>query len=232
LFRWVILRRDLKTPGRELDVDTPIEGASAVSSGGLARDLVLAFGGRRNIQGLDACITRLRVQLADMKLARPDRLKALGATNVVIVGNNMQAIFGTRSENLKTDMEVYLRTAGADADLAEPARRESGVQPSPDHGGQASAVAGKSTDQFRMAVDSRTAAGLIEALGGSKNIVSIEPRAVTRLRVKVRDEALVNNAALAAAGAHAVMRLGNGVLHVIVGPAADEFATAVVWALR
>ena len=31
---------------------------------------------------------------------------------------NLQAIFGTRSENLKSDMEAYLRTAGPEADVA------------------------------------------------------------------------------------------------------------------
>ena len=77
-----------------------------------ALQLVRAFGGRANIVSLDACITRLRVKLADISKASPDKLKALGAAGVVVVGDGMQAIFGTRSENLKTDMEDYLKTAG------------------------------------------------------------------------------------------------------------------------
>ena len=62
---------------------------------------------------LDACITRLRVKLADVTKASPDSLKALGAAGVVVVGDGMQAIFGTRSENLKTEMEEYLKRRGA-----------------------------------------------------------------------------------------------------------------------
>ena len=97
-----------------------------------ALQLVRAFGGRSNIVSLDACITRLRVKLADVTKASPDKLKALGAAGVVVVGDGMQAIFGTRSENLKTEMEEYLKEAGPEADEIEepspvkaPARPES-----------------------------------------------------------------------------------------------------------
>jgi PTS system glucose-specific IIC component len=220
LFRWLILTRDLKTPGRELEVDTAVE-PTAGATGGLAQELVLAFGGRRNIRGLDACITRLRVQLDDMTAAKPDRLKALGATGVITVGNNMQAIFGTRSENLKSDMEAYLRGAGPEADLPEkgPARTPAvthqpppPVTPGPIASGAASAI--------------------VAALGGMSNIIELESRAMTRLRVKVRNPGLVDDAALHAAGALAVMRLDGDVLHVIIGPAADEYAAAVAGVLR
>ena len=61
----------------------------------------------------------LRVTLADVTKASPDSLKALGAAGVVVVGDGMQAIFGTRSENLKTEMQEYLKTAGPEADEVE-----------------------------------------------------------------------------------------------------------------
>jgi PTS system glucose-specific IIC component len=220
MFRWLIQRLDLKTPGREADVDAVTE-PPPVTTGGLAQDLVLAFGGRRNIQGLDACITRLRVQLNDMSLARADRLKALGATGVVTIGNNMQAIFGTRSENLKSDMEAYLRTAGADADLPPP---DASSRPA-----TVPTVTARPTAPRAEA--SRAAMAIVAALGGARNILEIDARAITRLRVKVRDTGLVNEQALRSAGAHAVMRLNGGVLHLIIGPAADEYAAAVATAL-
>ena len=43
--------------------------------------------------------------------------------------NNMQAIFGTRSENLKTDMEEYLKTAGDEAEISDEAAREISYEP-------------------------------------------------------------------------------------------------------
>jgi PTS system glucose-specific IIC component len=123
LFRTIILRRDLKTPGRELD-DVAVASEESGEAGttsvpvpagandAMAPRLVAAFGGAANIKNLDACITRLRVELHDVTRASPDQLKALGASGVVKVGSGMQAIFGTRSENLKTDMEEYMRSAG------------------------------------------------------------------------------------------------------------------------
>ena len=189
LFRYVIRRFDLKTPGREVETDADAARRRACRRrGGLAGELVAAFGGRANIQSLDACITRLRVQLVDPARASPDRLKALGATGVVKVSNNLQAIFGTRSENLKSDMEAYLRADGrrpgggrrSGAAAAAPAPRPSSV-PDPD------VAAGRR-------VHCRA------ALGGARNIVSAEACALTRVRVQVRDRRSSMRTALRRAG--------------------------------
>ncbi|BBP88851.1 hypothetical protein BsIDN1_24690 [Bacillus safensis] len=63
------------------------------------------MGDQENIKHLDACITRLRVTVNDQKKVDKDRLKKLGASGVLEVGNNIQAIFGPRSDNLKTQMQ-------------------------------------------------------------------------------------------------------------------------------
>jgi PTS system glucose-specific IIC component len=108
LFRTLILRMNLKTPGREIE-DTARAATASSTETSFAARLVAAFGGAQNIAGLDACITRLRVEVRDLARANPAELRQLGASGVVQVGNNLQAIFGTRSENLKTDMEEYMR---------------------------------------------------------------------------------------------------------------------------
>jgi glucose PTS system EIICB or EIICBA component len=112
VFRWTIQAFDLKTPGREVEAAV-VEVAAPTTTDQLARDLVQAFGGHANITSLDACITRLRVSLKDVSQVDSARLKAMGATGVVVVGQGVQAIFGTRSENLKTDMETYLKRGSA-----------------------------------------------------------------------------------------------------------------------
>ncbi|HEY7485371.1 MAG TPA: PTS glucose/sucrose transporter subunit IIB [Streptosporangiaceae bacterium] len=66
---------------------------------------------------------------------------------------------------------------------------------------------------------------IVAGLGGADNIVDIEPCA-TRLRTEVSDAALVNEAALKAAGAYGVMRSGT-VVQVVVGPEADTIATDI-----
>jgi PTS system N-acetylglucosamine-specific IIB component len=63
---------------------------------------------------------------------------------------------------------------------------------------------------------------IIAGLGGAENIVELEP-CITRLRTEVRDGTKVNEAALKAAGAHGVMKVGNNV-QVVVGPEADSLA--------
>ncbi|CAM2787930.1 PTS glucose transporter subunit IIBC [Vibrio rarus] len=109
VFRAVIIGMNLNTPGREDDTE---EEASVVTGSELAGELVAAFGGKENITGLDACITRLRVAVADTDEVDQDKLKHLGAAGVVVVSGGVQAIFGTKSDNLKTDMDEWIRHNG------------------------------------------------------------------------------------------------------------------------
>ncbi|WP_028867626.1 PTS glucose transporter subunit IIBC [Psychromonas arctica] len=105
LFRIVIRALNLKTPGRE---DEEQASTAKLNNEEMSAALVTAFGGKANIANLDACITRLRISVADIALVDQAGLKKLGAAGVVVSGNGVQAIFGTKSDNLKTDMEAYL----------------------------------------------------------------------------------------------------------------------------
>ena len=139
----------------------------------MAAKLVAAFGGASNIRSLDACITRLRVELEDTARASPDTLKALGASGVMKVGGGMQAIFGTRSENLKTDMDEYMRTHHDVAVAPAAASRAPASQAS-------IAPAATASPELRA-----RASAIVAALGGASNIVRVEELALTRLRVEV-----------------------------------------------
>lgn len=103
-FRFAIRKWDLKTPGRELE-EVEEESTGAAQGGDLAANILDAMGGKQNIADLDACITRLRVSVNDIKDVDKNRLKKLGAAGVLEVGNNIQAIFGPRSETIKTQMK-------------------------------------------------------------------------------------------------------------------------------
>ena len=220
LFTTLIHRMHLKTPGREVEVAeaatadagaaVPVEVPVGAAADGMAPRLVAAFGGAANIRSLDACITRLRVELADVSRASPEALKALGAAGVMKVGSGMQAIFGTRSENLKTDMEDYMKSAGAVV-AAPPVSTPKTVSPAvtvtPGHRARAAALAA--------------------ALGGNDNIESVEAVAITRLRVALGDEGRIDERALERAGAGGVMRVSDRVVHVIVGEDAAGLAAAM-----
>jgi len=212
-FRWLIVKFNLKTPGREAQeittaITAPVEGDN------FSRELVLAFGGRSNIKNLDACITRLRVEVNDMGLANSERLKALGAAGVITVGNSLQAIFGTQAENMKTAMEEYLKTAGSEADLTE----------RPTVLATSLATVGAPVQLADPEMSNR-GAQFIAALGGAANIEEIEPCAGTRLRLKVRDEAAIDELALRNAGAWGLMRVASRTMHLLVGLQAERYAT-------
>lgn len=100
LFSFVIKRFKLKTPGRE-DEETETKDSSVAS---LPFDVLNAMGGKKNIKHLDACITRLRVEVNEKSSVDVAALKALGASGVLEVGNNMQAIFGPKSDQIKHDI--------------------------------------------------------------------------------------------------------------------------------
>lgn len=106
VFRFLILKFNFKTPGRETDEEDlgNNEGTKGQVSD-LPYNILEAMGGQKNIAHLDACITRLRVSVNDNKNVDKDELKRLGAAGVLEVGNNIQAIFGPRSEIIKSQMK-------------------------------------------------------------------------------------------------------------------------------
>ena len=212
VFSFAIRKFNLMTPGREVQEESEVSPREAAGDQ-FALQLVRAFGGRSNIVDLDACITRLRVKLADITKASVDKLKALGATGVVVVGDGMQAIFGTRSENLKTEMQDYLKTAGPEADEIEP---ESPVKaPAPPPGFE---------PKLRDPDAARKAAAYVAALGGKGNIVRVDACAETRLRIVLRDEKQISETALKTEGVAAVVKLPNKVCHLLAGLNADQYA--------
>ncbi|PKU23167.1 PTS glucose transporter subunit IIBC [Telmatospirillum siberiense] len=221
VFRLSIIRFNLKTPGREEDGVT----IPAVDMGddhiAIARQLVASFGGRSNIASLDACITRLRVGVNDMGKVHQDRFKAMGASGVMVVGKGVQVVFGTRSENLKTDIDEFLKTHPGEFDDLEgvgagtaPAAAPA-VPPKRD-------VPAASDKDFERLVDALRA-----ALGGAANIRRIGAVAGTRLEVEISDPSKLDQPALRSAGAQGIVDLGGGRYHIMVGKAASAYATAL-----
>jgi PTS system glucose-specific IIC component len=230
IFRTLILTRDLKTPGREIE-DAALDAgdgtaaaaaaaAAAAPSAGrsMAASLVAAFGGSSNIKSLDACITRLRVELNDVSLASAESLRGLGATGVMQVGGGMQAVFGTRSENLKTDMEEHMGMVR---------EQDSGREPVPPPVTRKPLAVPVPSNVVVTANHRTRAASFAKGVGGMQNILSVEPVALTRLRIQVRDPNAIDEDALTRAGATGVWRLARDVVHVIVGEDAAGYAAAL-----
>ncbi|MBC8060030.1 MAG: PTS transporter subunit EIIC [Clostridiaceae bacterium] len=104
VFYFAIKLLNLKTPGREDDEEDDIAPIN-IKGSEKATKVLEAIGGKNNIEGLDACITRLRLNLKDVSLVNKKTLKALGAAGTLIAGNSVQVIFGTEAESIKDDIK-------------------------------------------------------------------------------------------------------------------------------
>ena len=115
LFRWVITRFNLATPGRDQVVAdegesslvdaAPMAGAAPVRLVAGKYDpvaILAALGGAENVQSLDNCITRLRMVVSDASLLDEARLKKLGAVGVIkLDDHNVQVVIGTQVQAVK-----------------------------------------------------------------------------------------------------------------------------------
>lgn len=127
LFLFIIKKFNLKTPGRdENEEETKLytkadyqsrngsnqSNASAPSGKGeiveKAPAVLAALGGEANIVSVDACITRLRVEVKDKSKVDKNELKSLGAAGVMEVGNGIQAIFGAKADGYKNAINDIL----------------------------------------------------------------------------------------------------------------------------
>lgn len=112
VFRWIIRRFDLKTPGREDDDALEDEGTDAAPRGDFhatAERFVEALGGRENIVELDNCATRLRMEIADVARVDDAALKRAGAAGTIKPGgHSVQVVYGLNVQFVKDAMEDVL----------------------------------------------------------------------------------------------------------------------------
>lgn len=96
------------TVGRE-DESLPTNAATPAASE-RALQILQALGGSRNIEAIDACITRLRLTVNDPARVNRDALKSLGAAGIMQAGKNFQVIFGVESDQLKEQIKACMST--------------------------------------------------------------------------------------------------------------------------
>ncbi len=132
VFRYFILKWDLKTPGREADDEeahlyskAEYQKATGVGvAGGAAAGtpdnidlrsaaILRGVGGMENLKEIDCCATRLRLTLADTDKVDQALLKSTGASGVVIKGAGIQVIYGPQVTLIKTEFEDFVELAQA-----------------------------------------------------------------------------------------------------------------------
>jgi PTS system N-acetylglucosamine-specific IIC component len=230
LFSFAIRKFNIATPGRvEAAVEPPVEGVPAPAGAGAPAGApgaltgpagyVRALGGNRNLKLVDACTTRLRLEVVDDSLVNEPALRTLGARGMVRPSRNvLQVVIGPQAEILAGEIRQAMASgqyeALSPAVSAPAAVAESVSVPSPD-GSKATAE------------DHAIAERLVNALGGPSNVKAAEHVAVTRLRFVLRDTGKADQESLQSAGAGSVMKASENVWHVIAGPRAAAIAAAI-----
>jgi N-acetylglucosamine PTS system EIICBA or EIICB component len=120
VFRFLIVRLNLATPGRESDdAAAPV---APVTPDVRARAFVTALGGAQNLTEVDACTTRLRLVLADNKAVDEAALKRLGARGILrSSAQGLQVVLGPIADQVAGEIRAALRSAPPAAEAPAPA---------------------------------------------------------------------------------------------------------------
>ncbi len=111
VFRFAIVKFDLKTPGRE-DDDVETEKKATLANNNfteVAAIILEGLGGRGNITSLDNCITRLRMEIKDYTLVDEAKIKSAGVAGIIRPSKNaVQVIVGTKVQFVADEMKKML----------------------------------------------------------------------------------------------------------------------------
>lgn len=108
VFRFLIVKFNLKTPGREDEEDEEVEEFTGAPDE-IALKYVEYLGGKSNIKVVDACITRLRCQLVDDTKINKAGFKKLGSSGVFVMKGSVQVVVGTHAEFIAQDINKVLK---------------------------------------------------------------------------------------------------------------------------
>ena len=133
VFRFFILKWDLKTPGREDEAAAPpgAKAKRAVSDCARQAGMILkGLGGAENVVSIDHCVTRLRLELKDASKIDEAAILAAGAPGVIRMGKNaVQVVVGTSVQFVAEELQKQCASVSAGA---EEARDEQGASASAD----------------------------------------------------------------------------------------------------
>lgn len=107
IFRALIQALNLKTPGREDDEEKEMVSSSTGEDKyrQMAETIYTALGGDANVRTVDNCVTRLRLEVEDMKQVDQAKIKSTGIPGInVINDHNIQVVVGTQVESVAEEI--------------------------------------------------------------------------------------------------------------------------------
>ena len=112
VFRFAIVKWDLKTPGRE-DDDEEAEKKVVLSNDNyteVASIILEGVGGKDNVTSIDNCITRLRLEIKDYTLVDEKKIKSAGVAGVIRPGKNaVQVVVGTKVQFVADEFKILCK---------------------------------------------------------------------------------------------------------------------------
>ena len=117
LFRFLITKFKLKTPGREDEgEETKLHTKSDYNqkkneekqSNNLAPIIIKALGGKENIEKVDNCFTRLRVNVKDITLVNKDLINKKANNGIVVKGSDVQVVYGVEVPSIRKEVDATL----------------------------------------------------------------------------------------------------------------------------
>ena len=112
---FMIKKFNFATPGRNGNYEVDNEEATNTTSDGSVSaesqivKIINLLGGPQNITDVDACMTRLRVTVADKNsVGSEEAWKKAGAMGLLVKDNGVQAVYGPKADILKSDIQDLL----------------------------------------------------------------------------------------------------------------------------
>jgi PTS system N-acetylglucosamine-specific IIC component len=202
VFRFLIVRLNLATPGRESDdAAAPVAPTTPDTR---ARAFVTALGGAQNLTEVDACTTRLRLVLVDNKAVDEATLKRLGARGILrSSAQGLQVVLGPIADQVAGEIRAALRSAPPAAPTPAPARAPTPVP-------------------ARAPAAAPDAPALLAALGGRDNVVDLAT-AAGRLLIRTSRPDRIDESALVKLGIRGFARSAADRVQVLVAGPVEEW---------
>ncbi len=111
VFRFAIVKFDLKTPGRE-EEDTEEDRKATLANDDFTKvaEIILeGLGGRENVTSLDNCITRLRMEIKDYTQVDEKKIISAGVAGVMRPSKTaVQVVVGTKVQFVADELKKML----------------------------------------------------------------------------------------------------------------------------
>lgn len=107
VFRLVIIKWDLKTPGREDEyLEERRECATDEDYVQVARKIFEGVGGKENVVSVDNCIVRLRIEISNPKMVDEEKIRSSGVAGIMYPGkNNIHIVIGPQVEKITDELK-------------------------------------------------------------------------------------------------------------------------------